>query len=99
MSPPRTDEAVAPCESAMGSERSSGELIQEATVASSSKKRDARREGALLVLFTPEERALVDAAAEHTSITSGAFVRMIALREARKIGPEETSNKRRGKAT
>lgn len=41
-----------------------------------------RRQGALLVLFTPEERERIRAAAQADDRAEGAWVRVVALREA-----------------
>lgn len=43
-----------------------------------------RREGALQVLMTPEERAAIDAAAQEDGVATGAWLRMLGLREAKK---------------
>jgi len=41
-----------------------------------------RRQGALLVLFAPEEREKIRAAAQADDRAEGAWVRVVALREA-----------------
>lgn len=47
-------------------------------------KKSPRRQGALLILFTPEERDEIRAAADADDRPEGAWVRVVALREARR---------------
>src|SRR6267142_3963157 len=46
----------------------------------------ARRQGALLVLMSPEERALIDAAAGQLGMATGSWLRMLGLEKARNAG-------------
>jgi uncharacterized protein (DUF1778 family) len=48
------------------------------------KAKAPNREGALIVLLTPAQRALVDAAAEAAGVPTGSWMRMIALEQAKK---------------
>ncbi len=79
----QTDEAVAPLESAMGSERSctAPAFLEEDSVAM---KTSSRRDGALLVLMTPPERKLIDEAAQADGVATGTWLRMLGLREAKR---------------
>jgi hypothetical protein len=57
-------------------------------VATTKKKRNPRREGALEVLMNREERAIIDAGAAAEGLPTGTWLRSLGLREAKKKSKE-----------